>query len=123
MDTWPVVQYNGPRYDKMAEMYQERLKNDSWEPPADFPRITVEPGTILDFGYHNGTYSNGTLSKRWGDRKVTAYGQVFCPASDELLHIDNFWCGSGCVTITTYGLSGRVWQQYHGIPIPPWTSG
>ncbi len=44
IENWPVIQYDGPRYEMTPEMFQERLNNKSWERPADMPIIPVEPG-------------------------------------------------------------------------------
>ncbi|KAL2073661.1 hypothetical protein VTL71DRAFT_10987 [Oculimacula yallundae] len=64
-----VNQYDGPIYTMTDEDKADRLHaietNTSWTVPDNMPRITLEAGTVLDFGQNN-----STLSKRSGNRWI-----------------------------------------------------
>ncbi|KAJ2972996.1 hypothetical protein NQ176_g6845 [Zarea fungicola] len=110
-----VITYSGPSYILSADDWAARenatLNNTPWDAPAGVPRITLEPGQLLDFGLTD-------LTKRDGNRFIGAFAGYGCFQGTFIAGVKNFGCGTGCITITTEALSGIVQQQRHGGDYP-----
>jgi hypothetical protein len=120
----PVIKYSGPLYKMMKEnkasLRHAHATGGQWERPADMPVIELKEGTILDFGV------NGTLTKRSRNHVIGAFGGCNCDPGTFIVAVKNFGFDTGCITISSSALSGRVQQQYHGNPYPTmdvWSGG
>ncbi len=121
VENWPVVRYDGPRFEMTPEMWQDRLTNASWERPAEMPIIELQAGTILDMGYgDDDNNNNNTLGKRSGVHWAAAYDEFGCPdgTGHSMIVVHSFGCGNHCIVLPREGLSGRIRQQIHANPYP-----
>ncbi|KAJ2974366.1 hypothetical protein NQ176_g6096 [Zarea fungicola] len=111
-----VITYDGPTYTMTTDDWAARENATAnglpWDAPAGVPRITLQPGQLLDFGITT------DITKRSGNRFIGAFGGYNCPTLTYIVGVKNFGCGTGCISITTSALSGIVQQQYHHNPYP-----
>jgi hypothetical protein len=114
------VTYDGPRYtmtdDDKAALRESWSTGSNWTKPEGMPIINIEPGTHLDLGAGSGNVSTPHLKKRYGEHQIAAY--YFYGCRTEIVNVQNFGCGTGCVNMPVSAFSGEVFQEFHGNPYP-----